>query len=65
MKRLFDLALLTPAMILILPVISVIGCLIRFTMGKPVLFRQQRPGFKGKPFTIYKFRTMSGARDKN
>jgi lipopolysaccharide/colanic/teichoic acid biosynthesis glycosyltransferase len=34
-------------------------------MGSPVLFRQQRPGLHGNPFTIYKFRTMSNARDKN
>ena len=40
-----------------------IAFLLRLCMGKPVLFRQVRPGFQGKPFTIYKFRTMKDAFD--
>jgi len=36
---------------------------VRFKLGAPVLFRQQRPGLHGKPFTLYKFRTMTDARD--
>lgn len=36
-----------------------IGILVRLKMGSPVLFRQMRPGLNGKPFTIYKFRTMT------
>jgi len=39
--------------------------LILITMGKPVLFKQQRPGLYGRPFTIYKFRTMNNLRDRN
>jgi lipopolysaccharide/colanic/teichoic acid biosynthesis glycosyltransferase len=38
--------------------------LVYFAHGRPVLFRQIRPGYKGKPFTIYKFRTMTNQRDK-
>ena len=36
---------------------------VRLTMGEPVLFRQLRPGFKGRPFELMKFRTMTGATD--
>ncbi len=41
----------------------ILACLVRFTLGSPVLFRQERPGFHGKPFKIYKFRTMKELRD--
>jgi sugar transferase EpsL len=41
-----------------------ISLLIRFKMGAPVLFCQQRPGLQGKIFTLYKFRTMANAKDK-
>ena len=40
-----------------------LALLVRLKLGAPVLFRQQRPGLHGKPFTLYKFRTMIGARD--
>lgn len=62
-KRLFDLALTTPGLILISPVLALIALLVRVKLGSPVLFRQTRPGLHGKPFTIYKFRTMTDARD--
>jgi sugar transferase EpsL len=42
-----------------------ISLLILFSMGKPIFFRQLRPGLNGKPFEIYKFRTMTDRRDKN
>ncbi|MHB8842523.1 MAG: sugar transferase [Candidatus Aquicultor sp.] len=42
-----------------------IAFLVRSTLGSPVLFRQVRPGFGGKPFTIYKFRTMKELKDQN
>lgn len=41
-----------------LPLLAVIAALIRIFMGPPILFRQQRPGINGQPFTIVKFRTM-------
>jgi len=62
-KRLFDLTLTIPALILLSPVIGLLAGLVRLKLGNPVLFRQQRPGLHGKPFTLYKFRTMTGARD--
>jgi sugar transferase EpsL len=40
-----------------------IAVLVRVLLGAPVLFRQQRPGYKGRPFHLYKFRTMTNARD--
>jgi sugar transferase EpsL len=47
------------------PVLLLLFCLIRISLGRPVLFRQLRPGLKGKPFTMYKFRTMTGECDMN
>lgn len=62
-KRLFDLALTIPGLILISPALALIALLVRVKLGSPVLFRQTRPGLHGKPFTIYKFRTMTDERD--
>jgi lipopolysaccharide/colanic/teichoic acid biosynthesis glycosyltransferase len=42
-----------------LPVIVILSLLVYFKIGSPVFFKQQRPGWRGKPFNIYKFRTMS------
>ncbi|NSW75757.1 MAG: sugar transferase [Candidatus Atribacteria bacterium] len=57
-KRLLDLTLATVAMVVFSPVILIVALLIYFTMGRPVFFRQRRPGLYGKPFLLYKFRTM-------
>lgn len=57
-KRLMDLALTTPALLVSLPVQAATAVAIRLTIGRPVLFRQQRPGFRGEPFEMLKFRTM-------
>lgn len=62
-KRIFDLALTIPGLILISPLLLLIALLIWIIHGNPVLFRQTRPGLRGKPFQVYKFRTMSDARD--
>ena len=48
---------------LLSPVLAALGLAIRFRMGSPVLFRQQRPGFRGEPFEVLKFRTMKDAVD--
>jgi lipopolysaccharide/colanic/teichoic acid biosynthesis glycosyltransferase len=63
-KRLFDLALTVPGLILISPILAVIAVAVRFALGSPVLFRQRRPGFLARPFVLYKFRTMSDERDE-
>jgi lipopolysaccharide/colanic/teichoic acid biosynthesis glycosyltransferase len=44
--------------IIVLPIILLIALLVRIFHGRPVLFRHQRPGYRGLPFTLYKFRTM-------
>jgi lipopolysaccharide/colanic/teichoic acid biosynthesis glycosyltransferase len=62
-KRIFDLALAVPGLVLISPVLAILALLVRITHGPPVLFRQKRPGYLGRPFDLYKFRTMSDARD--
>ena len=62
-KRCFDLLVTTLLIILLSPVFLVVAVLVRWQLGAPVLFRQQRPGVHGKPFIIYKFRTMTDACD--
>ena len=64
-KRFFDLALSISAFFLLSFFLLIIAVLVRLKFGSPVLFRQERPGLYGKPFTIYKFRTMTDKRDKN
>ncbi len=62
-KRLCDLALASLALVILWPVMLATALAIRLTLGSPVLFRQERPGLHGKPFTLLKFRTMTDARD--
>ena len=62
-KRAFDLVVAVPALIALSRLLALLALLVRLTMGRPVLFRQQRPGLRAKPFTLYKFRTMMDARD--
>jgi lipopolysaccharide/colanic/teichoic acid biosynthesis glycosyltransferase len=62
-KRIFDLLLTIPGVILISPLILVLAVLVRVKLGSPILFRQVRPGFRGKLFTLNKFRTMTDQRD--
>ncbi|HWR59426.1 MAG TPA: sugar transferase [Thermodesulfovibrionales bacterium] len=63
-KRFMDIVIAFTATILLLPLIILIGLIVRFQLGSPILFHQQRPGLKGKPFMIYKFRTMTGGIDE-
>ena len=58
-KRGFDLIVSTCGLIILFPLLLIISIIIVLSQGLPVLFRQQRPGYLGIPFTIYKFRTMS------
>ena len=51
-KRLPDLALALPALILLAPLFALLALLVRLRLGSPILFRQVRPGLRGKPFTI-------------
>jgi sugar transferase EpsL len=65
LKRGFDLVLCGAALIIAALPMVVIGILIRITMGPPVLFKQQRPGYKARPFVLLKFRTMGNVTDDN
>jgi len=57
-KRLLDLALVLPGLVLLAPVLVAVALAVRFRLGPGVLFRQERPGLHGRPFVILKFRTM-------
>ena len=65
MKRLFDFIVSLLALIILSPIIGITALLIRLKIGSPVLFKQQRPGLNGKPFYVYKFRSMTDERDEN
>ena len=54
---------LPSCIIIFSPVLLVLAVLVRLFVGAPVLFWQERPGYKGRPFRIVKFRTMTEARD--
>ncbi|OEH85514.1 sugar transferase [Desulfuribacillus stibiiarsenatis] len=58
-KRLFDMIAALCLLIVLAPIILLTAIIIRITIGSPVVFKQQRPGLRGKPFFIYKFRTMT------
>ena len=57
-KRAMDILLASIGLVLLGPLMAVLAVLIRLNMGSPVLFRQVRPGYRGVPFEIVKFRTM-------
>ncbi|MDX3895623.1 sugar transferase [Pusillimonas sp.] len=63
MKRVFDIIASALALLLLAPVLAGVALLVALKMGRPVFFRQQRPGLDGKPFTMLKFRTMRDERD--
>ena len=65
MKRIFDLLASCAALLLLSPVLLIVAVLVRMRLGGPVLFKQVRPGLNGVPFEMYKFRTMTGQRDKD
>lgn len=64
MKRIFDLIIVLPLLVLLAPLMVVLAVINRFVHGSPVLFRQKRPGLHGRPFTFLKFRTMTSERDE-
>jgi sugar transferase EpsL len=61
-KRILDVSLSATGLVLTLPLILVVAALVRAILGSPILFAQERPGLKGRPFVLYKFRTMTDAR---
>ncbi|RAT06654.1 sugar transferase [Bacillus cereus] len=64
MKRLFDVLVSSILIVLVSPILLILAILIRINLGSPIIFKQQRPGMYGKPFYLYKFRSMSDKRDK-
>jgi sugar transferase EpsL len=63
-KRAIDLTLALTGLISLAPVLFIVAVLIRLFIGSPIIFRQERPGLKGRLFTCLKFRTMTDKRDE-
>lgn len=63
MKRTFDLVASAAGLLILSPVLAIVALLVKFRLGGPVLFRQNRPGLGGREFTLAKFRTMTSASD--
>ncbi len=63
-KRILDFILSLMALIILMPLMFVIWLLVRIKLGKPAIFKQERPGKNEKIFTLYKFRTMTDKKDE-
>ena len=63
-KRVFDVALSLVGIVVLAPVLVVVALATWAILGSPVIFRQTRPGLGGRPFVMYKFRTMDDVRDE-
>lgn len=63
-KRIFDLFVSFVVIFILSPVLIVVALLVRIFLGTPVVFKHQRPGYKGTPFILYKFRTMTDSHDE-
>ena len=61
-KRLLDIVLSLVALVILSPVMLVVAGLVRVKLGKPIVFKQQRPGKNEKIFNMYKFRSMTDER---
>ena len=57
-KRILDIILSGLALIILSPILLVVMVVVRIKLGFPIIFKQERPGYKGKIFKMYKFRTM-------
>lgn len=65
LKRIFDFLIALLALLLLSPILVIISLLISINMGRPVIFKQARPGLNGKIFYLRKFRSMTDAKDSN
>ncbi|WP_370592398.1 sugar transferase [Qipengyuania sp. YIM B01966] len=63
MKRLFDIVVSLVGLILLSPLMMVVAAIVLARFGRPILFRQTRPGLNARPFEMIKFRTMTDERD--
>ena len=64
-KRILDVIVSAAGLLLTLPLILLTALVVRATLGSPVLFAQERPGLNGRPFVLFKFRSMSDARGRD
>ncbi len=64
-KRAVDIVITTVLIVLMAPLILLLGLIVAYDVGLPTVFWQQRPGLRGRPFKLYKFRTMRSAHDRN
>lgn len=64
-KRLMDFLIAALSIIIFSPLLILLAILVRVKLGGPVIFKQERPGLNGKVFKLYKFRTMTDAKDEN
>lgn len=60
-KRVFDVAVSAVLLLILTPLLAMVAAAVIVTMGRPVIFRQERPGLHGRLFVMYKFRTMKNA----
>ena len=64
LKRAFDILASLIGLLILLPLLFVLALIVKQKHGSPILFKQTRPGINGKPFTFYKFRTMTNETDQ-
>ena len=64
-KRFLDIFISLVSLIILSPILLIIAILVRINLGKPIIFKQERPGKNEKVFTLYKFRTMTDKKDEN
>lgn len=62
-KRTFDVGVAAAGLLVLAPLLAAIGVLVALTVGRPILFRQERPGLAGRSFSLLKFRTMTDERN--
>lgn len=65
MKRMFDFIVSMVLFFTLFPVFIIFALLVKLKLGSPIIFKQQRPGLYGKPFYLYKLRTMTDEKDHN
>lgn len=65
LKRVFDMLVAILALIVVAPILAGVAAAVAYRLGRPVLFRQIRPGLNARPFEMVKFRTMRDAKDRN